>query len=108
MNYITEINAFYDVVITSDLTADSIALWHVLMNISNRAGWPRQFKVPASVLQGYLNYSYSSLSRARKELVDAGIIRHIPMAGRQAPYYQLLSLTMQKGKTVDKVGLKLV
>jgi hypothetical protein len=51
-----------------------------------------------------LGISYSALSRARAELVAAGLIEHMPQPGRQAPYYSLCSLN---GKAVDKSGNKL-
>ncbi|WP_371360855.1 hypothetical protein [Sporomusa malonica] len=99
MNYIMELNSFYARLLTQPLTSDAQALWGVLMHLCNRAGWPPHFTVASSTLLGMLGYSYSALSRARTELVEAGLIMHIPRPGRLAPYYVLHSLC---GKPVDK------
>lgn len=104
MNYISEINCFYGRLLTQPISSDAQALWGALMHLCNRAGWPREFSVAAATLQGMLKISYSSLSRARSELVTAGFIEHLPQPGRQAPRYRMRSLI---GKGVDKIGDKM-
>jgi hypothetical protein len=99
MNYITELNCFYARLLIKPLSSDAQALWGVLMHLCNRAGWPPQFTVAGSTLLGLLGFSYSALSRARAELVEAGLITHTPRPGRLAPYYRLHSFC---GKPVDK------
>jgi len=99
MNYIAEINGFYARLLVYPLSSDAQALWGVLMHLCNRAGWPPEFTVASSTLLGLLGYSYSALSRARTELVEAGLITHVPREGRLAPWYRLHSIC---GKVVDK------
>lgn len=109
MNYIAELNGFYSRLLTQPLSSDAQALWCVLMHLSNKAGWPPQISVASSTLLGFLGYSYSALSRARNELVAAGMLTHTPRPGRQAPYYQLHSFCGKAvGKPVDKPCLSLV
>lgn len=109
MNYITEMNSFYARLLTQPLSSDAQALWGVLMHLCNRAGWPPSFTVASSTLLGLLGYSYSALSRARIELVEAKIITHTPRPGRLAPYYTLHSLCSKPvDKVVDKPCLTLV
>ena len=99
MNYITELNAFYARLLVRPLSSEAQALWNVLLHLFNRAGWPPPLTVAASTLLGFLGYSYATLSRARSELVAAGLLVHTPRPGRLAPYYELQALS---GKIVDK------
>ena len=99
MNYIVELNSFYARLLVRPLSSEAQALWGVLMHLFNRAGWPPRLTVAASTLLGFLGYSYATLSRARGELVAAGLLVHTPRPGRLAPYYELQPLN---GKIVDK------
>lgn len=113
MNYIAELNAFYASLLTRPLSSEAQALWGILMHLFNRAGWPPQLTVPASTLLGLLGYSYTTLSRARSELVAAGLLTHTPRPGRSAPHYELQPLTSKLvdnpvDKSVDKPRLSLV
>jgi hypothetical protein len=99
MNYIAELNSFYARLLVRPLSSEAQALWGVLMHLFNRAGWPPGLTVAATTLLGLLGYSYATLSRARAELVAAGLIIHTPRPGRAAPYYELQPFS---GKTMDK------
>lgn len=99
MNYIVEINHFYAALLTRPLSSEAQALWGVLMHLFNRAGWPPRLTVAGSTLLAFLGYSYTTLSRARAELVTAGLLIHTPRPGRSAPYYELQPFT---SKVVDK------
>ena len=99
MNYITELNSFYARLLVRPLSSEAQALWGILMHLFNRAGWPSRLAVAASTLLGFLGYSYATLSRARMELVAAGLLTHTPRPGRLAPYYELQPMS---GKSVDK------
>ena len=113
MNYIVELNSFYAQLLVRPLSSEAQALWGVLMHLFNRAGWPLRLTVAASTLLGFLGYSYTTLSRARSELVAAGLLIHTPRPGRLAPYYDLQPLS-KKGvdksidNPVDKPCLSLV
>ncbi|TCL38813.1 hypothetical protein EV210_103297 [Anaerospora hongkongensis] len=113
MNYIAELNYFYARLLVRPLSSEAQALWGVLMHLFNRAGWPPQLTVAASTLLGLLGYSYATLSRARTELITAGLLTHTPRPGRLAPYYELQPMnTKPVDKTVnnpvDKPRLALV
>ena len=99
MNYIVELNHFYAALLTRPLSSEAQALWSVLMHLFNRAGWPPRLTVAGSTLLGFLGYSYTTLSRARAELVAAGLLIHTPRPGRSAPSYELQAFA---GKVVDK------
>lgn len=49
MNYLAEIKAFYDRLELNPQPNTVIALWHALMSIANKAGWPDTFTVASSV-----------------------------------------------------------
>ncbi|WP_156914188.1 hypothetical protein [Paucisalibacillus globulus] len=45
MNYIKEINAFYDLMELEPLSASAVNLWHTLLHINNKARWMMEFTV---------------------------------------------------------------
>jgi DnaD/phage-associated family protein len=93
VNYIREINAFYDWLETNGLDASCIALWHALMAIANRAGWPDEFAVAISTLQAKTGgLSRDSVERARNKLSQAGLITWRSRKGRQSAVYSINSL----------------
>lgn len=103
MRYMEELNAFYDRLLTRPLSANAIALWAVMMHIANRAGWPHNFSVAASTLVGMLGMNERTVRRARAELIEAGVLKHLPQPGRKAPIYILVSLsTKARLHLVDK------
>lgn len=77
------------------LSANAQALWHLLMNMSNRAGWPKTICIAESVLRGMLGISHGSFVKARAELVAACLILHIPRQGKQAPFYLLKTIAFK-------------
>ncbi|NBI29113.1 DnaD domain protein [Chengkuizengella marina] len=93
MNYIKEINAFYDQLELNDLSASAIALWHALMHINNKAGWAETFTVAASVLSVKSKLSERTISKARNELKQKGYIDFQSRKGNKAPIYKINSLT---------------
>ncbi len=102
VNYIVELNGFYASLLTRPLSSEAQALWGVLMHLFNRAGWPPRLTLAASTLLGFLGYSYTTLSRARGELVAAGLLIHTPRPGRSAPWYELQPIQRKPvDKTVD-------
>src|SRR5690625_2872890 len=92
MNYIKEINAFYQRQETNPLSSHAANLWHTLMHVNNRAGWKRTFTVAVSVLCSKGNLSNSTFKRARTELHDKGYIHYESRRGNQAAIYQIISL----------------
>ena len=91
MNYITEINVFYQRQETNPLSSHAANLWHTLMHINNRAGWIKKFTVSVSVLCSKSNLTNSTFKLARIELRDKGYIRYESRSGNQAAIYQILS-----------------
>ncbi|MBP2075886.1 DnaD domain-containing protein [Oceanobacillus polygoni] len=92
MNYLKEINAFYDRLETNPLSGGAVSLWHALMQVNNRARWKKKFTVAVVVLCYKAGLSESSFKRARKELYEKGYIHYEKQLGNQAALYEMISL----------------
>ena len=93
MNYLLEINAFYNYTVTNQVSSSAKSLWHALMQVNNTAGWCTEFTVAASRLCAIASLSESSFRRARSELAKKGIITYRSRGGNQCAIYQLISLS---------------
>ncbi|MFA1820146.1 DnaD domain-containing protein [Virgibacillus oceani] len=114
MNYIKEINAFYDQVERNPLSASAVTLWHTLMHINNKARWVETFTVAAPVIRMKSGLKESSFKRARTELKEKGYIDFQSRSRNQAPVYRMVRLSGEEEVSVasrnlsneagDKVG----
>lgn len=93
MNYIKLINAFYDRLETSSLSTSAIALWHALVHVNNKAGWPEEFTVAVSVLCVKTGLSERTISNARNDLKVAGYIDFRSRRGNKAAIYRVWDLS---------------
>lgn len=92
MNYIKELNAFYDWLETNSLSTSAIALWHALMHINNKAGWVAEFGVAVSVLCIKTGLAERTIGNARNELKQKGRIDWKTRKGNQSAVYKMISL----------------
>lgn len=92
MNYIKELNAFYDWLETNSLSTSAIALWHALMHINNKAGWTDEFGVATSVLCVKTGLADRTIRSARNELKQKGRIDWSSRKGNQSAIYKMISL----------------
>jgi hypothetical protein len=95
MNYLAELKAFYDKLELNPQPNTVIALWHALMSIANKAGWPDTFTVASSVLGLRSGLNASALKRARNKLATDGFIDWKPRGGNQSAQYHIKSLVVQ-------------
>ena len=91
MNYIAELNAFYDKLELNPLPTPCIALWHALMAIANKSGWQQEFTVATSVLMLKSGLNAKAVQRARNQLEQAGYISWKSRGGNQSATYQMIS-----------------
>lgn len=91
MNYIKEINAFYDWLEINELSASAVNLWYALMHINNKAGWIETFTVAESVLSIKSGLSGRTIRNARNELKQKGRIDFKSRSGGKAPIYTIIS-----------------
>ncbi|MGG0757302.1 DnaD domain-containing protein [Brevibacillus laterosporus] len=99
MNYLKEINSFYDRLETNPLSSSAIALWHALMTINNKAGWINEFAVAASVLCVRSGLKDSMFKKARNELQTKGYVSFKSRNGNQSALYRINSLQSQYDRT---------
>lgn len=97
MNYVREINAFYDRLEINPLSVSAIALWYALMHICNKAGWPANFSVAVSVLSIKSGLKERTVYLARNELKQKGYINFQSRKGNQSATYQMISLCLPLG-----------
>ncbi|MBP1949358.1 DnaD domain-containing protein [Virgibacillus litoralis] len=91
MNYIKELNAFYQQIIFNPLSGSAVSLWNTLMHFNNLCGWQKTFSVAASVIELKSGIKGTSFKRARYELQEKGYIHVTSRSGNQAAVYQMIS-----------------
>ena len=107
MNYLREINAFYDWLETNPLSTSSIALWYALMHMCNKTGWAAEFAVAVSVLCVKTGLSPRAIYKARNELKTKGRLQWKSRNGNQSAIYELQPLCAPEAdKCADKVAEK--
>ncbi|MCI8336955.1 MAG: hypothetical protein HFI72_07375 [Peptococcaceae bacterium] len=96
MEYLKEINAFYDWV-RSDarVKSSAISLWHGLMNIANKAGWPTEITVSISTLQSTTGMGKNSIYAARNILQQVGRIQFKERRGSQSAKYTIIPFAFE-------------
>ncbi|WP_067726915.1 DnaD domain-containing protein [Oceanobacillus damuensis] len=104
MNYIKQVNAFYNHLETKPLSASAANLWHVLMHVNNRTGWRKEFTAAMSLLCYKANLTVSTtFKRARRELQEKGYIRVKSRVGNRAASYHIVSLDRMVSEEIDEV-----
>ncbi len=101
MNYIKELNAFYDWLETNVLSLSGIALWHALMHINNKTAWTDEFAVAVSVLSVKTGLAARTVSTARNELVQKGRIKWRQRKGNQSAIYQIIPFHPAQLQAID-------
>lgn len=107
MNYIKQLNGFYDWLIYNTLPTGAIALWHALVAVNNKAGWADEFTVANIVLQGMTGLSRQGIDNARNILIQKGLIIYKKGSSNKAGRYRLLNFECKKiGTEIDTSGAK--
>lgn len=101
MNYIQEINEFYDWIELHPMSKAAISLWYALMHMNNKANWIPTFTVALSTLETKTGFKTCELYKARIELASLGMIRWKPRGGNQCAIYQLVPFS--KNKEISKL-----
>lgn len=110
MNYIAEINSFYNWVMFNPIPPDAQALWHVLMQMNNKCAvkindewyWRVEFSIPNMTLLSILTFSRQQLDRMRNVLIQTGRIVYKKGKGSQSGTYKIIPFdNMVADKYVD-------
>jgi len=79
MDYIKEMNAFYDLDMANQLTPNAISLYFALLNIANKLYWKADFVVSNLTLQSRSGIAdRKTLDRVRNQLIQKGLIEYKP------------------------------
>lgn len=98
MNYIAEVNGFYNWIMLNELPSDAQALWHLLMNMNSRCAvkidgawyWTVEFTVSNSKLISILAFSRQQLDRMRNILIQTGRIVYKKGRGSKSGTYKMI------------------
>lgn len=90
MNYMANLNRFYDSLLGNELAMGQIVLWQALMQIANRKMWPEWFSAPTNQLRVYTRLSESGIRDAATELARMGLIEI--RGSRKSKEYHLVDL----------------
>ena len=101
MNLYKENNAFYDWLETNPLATSGIVLWHAMMHIANKAGWPDKFAVAVSVLEVKTGLKKDAIYDARNKLEQLGRIRWESRKGNQSALYEIIPFFIDSDKTTQ-------
>ncbi|MFC0186716.1 DnaD domain protein [Fictibacillus aquaticus] len=104
MNYIKELNAFYDWLETNELSPSAINLWYALLHINNKAGWCHSFCVAESVLHVKTGLSDRTIRKARAELKEKNRIDFCSRKGGRAPVYTITSFFPAEKSIAARAG----
>lgn len=100
MNYILEINAFFDWLETNPLPKSANALWHVLMHINNKAKWSKSFEVAILTLVLKTGFKRSELFEARNVLTQKGRITWKSRGGNLSAVYSIIPFCVHNTDTL--------
>lgn len=94
MNYIVEINRFWDWATLNPLPTGQIALYMALLHINNKSNWAEWFQAPNQVLSILTGLSRSGILTARNGLKQAGLI-DVRERGTKATLYCVIANSKQ-------------
>lgn len=92
MNYLLQINAFWDLQDEMQLSSSEIALWFVLMNVNNRLGWRATFTKASSTLREQAGLSERNFFKVRNVLQQKKLITVETRKGNQSAIYSIVNL----------------
>lgn len=107
MNYLDEINKFYNWLMLKSIPPDAQALWHLLMQMNNKSAvninekwyWKTEFTISNTLITSILAFSRQQLDRMRNVLIQSGRIVYRKGRGNQSGFYKIIpfdtSLTEQ-------------
>ena len=89
MKYIDRLNEFWACAMTSDLSSSARILYLALLQINNISRWKAWFNAPNTVIETYTGLTRPSIYRARKQLIELGLIEVEFRGSNKATSYHL-------------------
>jgi hypothetical protein len=103
VNYIKEINAFYDWLELNELSKSAVLLWHALMHLNNKSGWQESFTVARSVIEAKTGLKKDAYYKARNQLKQAGLI-DFKERGTKATVFKIFSFDSSEKQTTTQTN----
>lgn len=75
MNYLKQVNRFYELQLINSLNANSQSLYFALLNINNKCNWIKNFTVANTTLMTFTGLNKQALYRARNNLIQKEYIK---------------------------------
>lgn len=101
MNYIKQLNAFYELLVINPLSSSAVCLYGVLLHVNNKCNWITEFTVANLTLQSFTGLSRIALDRARNELVQKNYIKYKKGSGNQSGKYTIINLIVRFDTQTD-------
>ena len=76
MQYISQLNGFWNWRRLNEITHAQADLYFAILNCGNACGWKTEFNVPNSTIIGMCQISTSELAKHRNSLIQKGLIRY--------------------------------
>lgn len=102
MNYIMQLNVFYEKATGESLSLKAIGLYMLLLNKNNKLGWIEEFKITNNVIMSVTNCTLYDLRTARNELEEKGYIIYKKGTKGQAGNYKIINLEKEFLKNCNK------
>ena len=91
MNYLKQVLALNQLQLRDPLSKGQYMLFHALLNVNNDCGWIEWFEVASIRLELFTQMSREGVQKARKELIERGLIE-FKSNGTRAGSYRLKKL----------------
>ena len=103
MKYISQLNAFYELLPSNPLGPKAICLYSVLLHINNKCLWKARFTVANTYLVTLTGIDRRTLDRIRNELIQKNYIEYKKGKGNQAGEYRIIPLYAQNDTQNDLI-----
>ena len=103
MNYLKQVLALNQLQLRDPLSKGHYMLFHALLNVNNDCGWIDWFEVASIRLELFSQMSREGVQKARKELIERGLIE-FKSNGTRAGSYRLKKLYEDSTQTSTQVS----
>lgn len=103
MNYLKQVLALNQLQLRDPLSKGQYMLFHALLNVNNDCGWIEWFEVASIRLELFSQMSREGVQKARKELIERGLIE-FKSNGTRAGSYRLKKLYEDSTQTSTQVS----
>lgn len=103
MNYLKQVLALNQLQLRDPLSKGQYMLFHALLNVNNDCGWIEWFEVASIRLELFSQMSREGVQKARKELIERGLIG-FKSNGTRAGSYRLKKLYEDSTQTSTQVS----